>query len=233
MEKQKFIGKTYEEAVNNAMISLQENEENLIIKKLSEEKGGLFKASKVEIEVIEKRNVLPEIKNYIVNILKLSGFTVNIEVKNKETIPTLTIYSDNDSLIIGRNGKNLQALSIITNQYIQKLIGKSYKFILDVNSYKEKRDEHLENLARKIAREVAKTKIEVKMDSMNSYERRLIHAYLQKENVKTKSEGRRLIEQNGMSLNDEKIKDVKFTLNDNTLGLLKLGKKKFYNIVKK
>ena len=170
MEKQKFIGKTYEEAVNNAMISLQESEENLIIKKLSEEKGGLFKASKVEIEVIEKRNILPEIKNYIVNILKLSGFTVNIEVKNKETIPTLTIYSDNDSLIIGRNGKNLQALSIITNQYIQKLIGKSYKFILDVNSYKEKRDEHLENLARKIAREVAKTKIEVKMDSMNSYE---------------------------------------------------------------
>ena len=190
MEKQKFIGKTYEEAVNNAMISLQENEENLIIKKLSEEKGGLFKASKVEIEVIEKRNILPEIKNYIVNILKLLGFTVNIEVKNKETIPTLTIYSDNDSLIIGRNGKNLQALSIITNQYIQKLIGKSYKFILDVNSYKEKRDEHLENLARKIAREVAKTKIEVKMDSMNSYERRVIHnALTNNKKVYTESVG--------------------------------------------
>lgn len=190
MEKQKFIGKTYEEAVNNAMISLQENEENLIIKKLSEEKGGLFKASKVEIEVIEKRNILPEIKNYIVNILKLSGFTVNIEVKNKETIPKLTIYSDNDSLIIGRNGKNLQALSIITNQYIQKLIGKSYKFILDVNSYKEKRDEHLENLARKIAREVAKTKIEVKMDSMNSYERRVIHnALTNNKKVYTESVG--------------------------------------------
>ena len=190
MEKQKFIGKTYEEAVNNAMISLQENEENLIIKKLSEEKGGLFKASKVEIEVIEKRNILPEIKNYIVNILKLSGFTVNIEVKNKETIPTLTIYSDNDSLIISRNGKNLQALSIITNQYIQKLIGKSYKFILDVNSYKEKRDEHLENLARKIAREVAKTKIEVKMDSMNSYERRVIHnALTNNKKVYTESVG--------------------------------------------
>jgi R3H domain protein len=190
MEKQKFIGKTYEEAVNNAMISLQESEENLIIKKLSEEKGGLFKASKVEIEVIEKRNILPEIKNYIVNILKLSGFTVNIEVKNKETIPTLTIYSDNDSLIIGRNGKNLQALSIITNQHIQKLIGKSYKFILDVNSYKEKRDEHLENLARKIAREVAKTKIEVKMDSMNSYERRVIHnALTNNKKVYTESVG--------------------------------------------
>ena len=51
--------------------------------------------------------------------------------------------------------------------------------------------------------------------------------------LKTKSEGRRLIEQNGLSLNDEKITDVKFLLNSETLGLLKMGKKKFYNIVKK
>ena len=43
MEKQKFIGKTYEEAVNNAMISLQESEENLIIKKLSEELNNIIK----------------------------------------------------------------------------------------------------------------------------------------------------------------------------------------------
>lgn len=51
--------------------------------------------------------------------------------------------------------------------------------------------------------------------------------------IKTKSEGRRLIEQNGLSLNDEKITDVKFLVNSETLGLLKMGKKKFYNMVKK
>ncbi|WP_022820112.1 tyrosine--tRNA ligase [Fusobacterium russii] len=51
--------------------------------------------------------------------------------------------------------------------------------------------------------------------------------------IKTKSEGRRLIEQNGLSLNDEKITDVKFLVKHDTLGLLKMGKKKFYNIVKK
>lgn len=51
--------------------------------------------------------------------------------------------------------------------------------------------------------------------------------------IKTKSEGRRLIEQNGMSLNEEKITDVKFSVNSETSGLLKMGKKKFYNIVKK
>lgn len=51
--------------------------------------------------------------------------------------------------------------------------------------------------------------------------------------IKTKSEGRRLIEQNGMSLNEEKITDVKFSVNSETSGLLRMGKKKFYNIVKK
>lgn len=51
--------------------------------------------------------------------------------------------------------------------------------------------------------------------------------------IKTKSEGRRLIEQNGMSLNDQKITNVKFVVSSETLGLLKIGKKKFYNMVKK
>ena len=65
------------------------------------------------------------------------------------------------------------------------------------------------------------------------FSKELLDILVERKILKTKSEGRRLIEQNGMSLNDVKIKDVKFTLNDNTLGLLKLGKKKFYNIVKK
>ena len=65
------------------------------------------------------------------------------------------------------------------------------------------------------------------------FSKELLDVLVERKIIKTKSEGRRLIEQNGMSLNDEKITDVKFTLNDNTLGLLKLGKKKFYNIVKK
>ena len=65
------------------------------------------------------------------------------------------------------------------------------------------------------------------------FSKELLDVLVERKILKTKSEGRRLIEQNGMSLNDEKITDVKFTLNENTLGLLKLGKKKFYNIVKK
>ena len=190
MEKHKFQGKTKEEAIQNATVELQEVETNLIIKELETIKGGLFKSPKVEIEVIEKREVVKYIKDYIVKLLKDLGFQANVEIKNKDTVPTYTVYSDNDALLIGKNGKNLKALSVVVNQHINKELGKNYKFIIDINSYKEKREKQLEQLAKRVAREVANTKIEVKMDSMNSYERRIIHNVLtNNKRVYTESEG--------------------------------------------
>ncbi|MBQ2910224.1 MAG: hypothetical protein IJE53_05415 [Bacilli bacterium] len=190
MEKHKYQGKTKEEAISQATVDLQEVEANLIIKELEVIKGGLFKSPKVEIEVIEKREVVKYIKDYIVKLLKDLGFQANVEIKNKDTVPTYTVYSDNDALLIGKNGKNLKALSVVVNQHINKEIGKNYKFIIDINSYKEKREKQLEQLARRVAREVASSKIEVKMDSMNSYERRIIHnALTNNKRVYTESEG--------------------------------------------
>lgn len=190
MEKHRYIGKTKEEAISNATIDLQETKDNLIIKELEEIKGGLFKSKKVEIEVIEKREVVKYIKEYLNKLLKNLGFTANIEIKNKEEIPTYTIYSDNDGLLIGKNGKNLKALSILTSQHLLNELGRNFKFIIDINSYKEKREKSLESLARRIAREVANTKVEAKLDSMNSYERRIIHnALTNSKTVYTESEG--------------------------------------------
>lgn len=190
MEKHSFTGKTKEEAVQNAKEFFQEVEENLFIKEIGESKGGLFKSKKVEIEVVEKREVIKHIKDYILELLKKMGFTANIEIKNKEEVPKYIIFSDNDALIIGKNGKNLKALSTIVSQHINTELGRNYKFTLDVNEYKEKREKSLERLAKKIAREVSHTKIEVKLDSMNSYERRIIHnALTNYRGVYTESEG--------------------------------------------
>ncbi len=190
MEKHKYQAKTKEEAISQATLDLQEVEANLFIKELETIKGGLFKSPKVEIEVVEKREVVKYIKEYLIKLLKDLGFQANVEIKNKETVPTYTIYSDNDALLIGKNGKNLKALSVIVNQHINKELGRTYKFIIDINSYKEKHEKQLEYLAKKIAREVSQTKIEVKMDSMNSYERRIIHNILtNNKRVYTESEG--------------------------------------------
>lgn len=190
MEKHRYIGKTKEEAINNAKEELQEVEENLFIKELETTKGGLFKSKKVEIEVIEKREVVKDIKEYLIKLLKNMGYSVNIEVKNKEEVPKYIIFSDNDALLIGKNGKNLKALSTVVNQYLNTELGRNYKFVIDVNEYKEKREHSLERLAKRVAREVATTKIEVKLDSMNSYERRIIHNVLtNNKKVYTESEG--------------------------------------------
>ncbi len=190
MEKHNYIGKTKEEAIQLAKEELQEVEENLFIKEKESTKGGLFKSKKVEIEVIEKREVVKGIKDYLLKILKAMGYNVNIEVKNKDEVPKYIIFSDNDALLIGKNGKNLKALSTIVSQYLNTELGKNYKFVIDVNEYKEKREQSLERLAKKIAREVAQTKVAVKLDSMNSYERRIIHNILtNNKKVYTESEG--------------------------------------------
>ena len=190
MEKHRYIGKTKEEAIQLAKEELQEVEENLFIKEISETKGGLFKSKKIEIEVVEKREVIKHIKDYLIKILKDMGFTVNIEIKNKEEVPKYIIFSDNDALIIGKNGKNLKALSILVSQHLNNELGKNYKFTLDVNEYKEKREKTLERLAKRIGKEVRTTKLEVKLDSMNSYERRIIHNTLTNfKGVYTESEG--------------------------------------------
>ena len=190
MEKHNYTGKTKEEAIQNAKEDLQEVEENLFIKELGESKGGLFKSKKVEIEVVEKREVVKHIKDYLMQILKDMGFNVNIEVKNKEEVPKYVIFSDNDALLIGKNGKNLKALSTVVSAYLNTELGRTYKFTLDVNEYKEKREKSLERLAKRIAREVKTSKVEAKLDSMNSYERRIIHnALTNYKGVYTESEG--------------------------------------------
>ena len=190
MNEHKYTGKTKEEAVQTAIEDLQELEENLIIRESKEEKGGLFKSKKVEITVIEKRDVTKYIKDFIISTIRNLGFTANVEVKTKEDVPNYTIYSDNDSLLIGKNGKNLNALTLLVRENISKKLGKSYRFVIDVSDYKEKNDLRLERLARKIAREVKATKDEAKLDPMNSYERRVIHNALTKNKyVTTESEG--------------------------------------------
>ena len=190
MEKHNYVGKSKEETIQLAKEDLQEVEENLFIKELETTKGGLFRSKKVEIEVIEKREVIKDIKDYLIKILKSMGYNVNIEVKNKEEVPKYIIFSDNDALLIGKNGKNLKALSMVVSQYLNTELGRNYKFMIDVNEYKEKREKTLERLAKRIAREVAATKVEVKLDSMNSYERRIIHnALTNNKKVYTESEG--------------------------------------------
>lgn len=173
IKKHNYIGKNYEDAINKVKIDLQELEENLIIN-IKEEKKSLL-SKKIEIEVIEKREIKEYIKWLIKDLLKDMGYNVEIEISVNNNVPTYRLYSDNDALLIGKDGKNLKALTTVINQILTNKINNSYRFFIDVNNYKEKSDKHIEQLAKKLAREVKETKIEVKMDRMNSYQRRIVH----------------------------------------------------------
>lgn len=189
MKKHEFIGKNREEALQLALDELGGEESELIINE-KEQKGGLFKSKKIVLEVVKVDEIVNFIKESLVNITKAMGVEVRTEVKERNGILNIVLYSENNSILIGKNGRTIDALSLVVKQMIQNEVGKPFKFNLDVAEYKLKQQKRLESLAKRVAREVAKTKIDAKLDPMNSYERRIVHNILtDNEFVYTESEG--------------------------------------------
>lgn len=185
----KFEAKTEEEALNKAMVELNCERANLFYKSEFVE-GKLFKGSKYIVEVIEKSDV----KEYINSFFKELATSMNISIEteilyNNESF-NITLITSNNSLLIGKEGKNLQALQNILRQSLKVKTGISIKLNLDISNYKVKKLSTLEREIKKIAREVQKTKLDVSLDPMNSYERRHIHNLISEyENLTTESTG--------------------------------------------
>jgi len=189
MKKYTFVGKTEEEALELAYNELNVTK-NDIFYKTEEQKGGLFKAKKIEVEVTKKSDIDEYIKDFIVELTTNMGFDVKIESKVRDEILNITLYSDNNNLLIGKDGKNMSALSTIVKQAIHNELGFYYKFNLDVGEYKLKQQKNLERMAIRTAKDVAKSGVEAKLEPMNSYERRLVHNILNdREDVYTESTG--------------------------------------------
>ena len=177
MEKFKYTGKTIEEAKEIAIKTLNCEEKDFYIREM-ETKGGLFKAKKVEIEVITKNQIIEEIKSFLTDILSTMNLEAKFEIKNRDELPFITIFSDNNNILIGKQGRTIDAINTILKQYLRNELGFTFKFNLDVGEYKLKSQKRLEKLAKNIARDVIKTKMDIKLDPMNSYERRIIHTIL-------------------------------------------------------
>ena len=188
MKKYTYQAKTFEEAKNLALAELMEQQENLYIKEI-ESSTKLFSKKSV-IEVVKKEDVLEYIKELIKSITKFMGLTVNMEVKKRDDNVTISLYSDNNAILIGKDARTLNALTTIIKQAIFNQIGTYYNFVLDVSEYKEKQQFFIERAAKKTAKEVARTKVEAKLEPMNSYERRIVHNALTNfRGVYTESEG--------------------------------------------
>lgn len=189
MKKHEYVGKNREEALELALNELNCEEKDLIINE-TEQKGGLFKSKKVVLEVIKVSDVVTFIKESLLKITSAMGVESKIEVKERNDILNIVLYSENNNILIGKNGRTIDALSLVVKQMIQNEVGKPFKFNLDVAEYKLKQQKRLESLAKRVAREVSKTKIDAKLDPMNSYERRIVHNILTDHKfVYTESEG--------------------------------------------
>ena len=175
MKKYTYDGKTEEEALELGLDELGLTKDDVLYSKKEEQKGGLFKAKKIEVEIVKKSDINEFIKEYLIKLTTDMGFEVNAESKESDGILNITLFSDKNNLLIGRDGKNMHALTTIMKQILFNELGVYYKFNLDIGEYKLKKQKNLERLAYKLAKEVGKTKVDVKMDPMNSYERRIVH----------------------------------------------------------
>lgn len=190
MKKYTFEEKNLELAQEKALYELGLSKENIIINSV-QEKNNLLKKS-VIIEVVLLKDVIDYLKDSLNEILTLMNIKANLEVRVRENRIEIKIFSDKNAILIGKNGKNVQAMQTILKQILRNQIKEKDNIYvtLDVEDYKEKRIRNLEYLAKRVAREVAKTKVETKLDSMNSYERRAIHNALTDDKyVYTVSEG--------------------------------------------
>lgn len=179
--------KTLIEAVESAKNELQTEK---ILYTKEEIKGKLFKSSTFKVTAISYRELLDEIKKYLKEIIEGLNIEVEFESSIDEDTFNITMFSEDNGLLIGKNGQTLKALETLTRAKIKKEWHIYPKIILDVENYKEKRIKNLEYLAIRTAKEVRNTKIDAELEDMNSYERRIIHNKLANfKGVTTKSVG--------------------------------------------
>ena len=108
-----FEAKTVEEAKEKALKELNIAEENAIINILEEKQGLLKKSAK--IEVINTNEIVNHLKDCLNQITNLMNINTNLEVRKREKNIEIKIFSDQNSILIGRDGRTLESLqNIIT-----------------------------------------------------------------------------------------------------------------------
>lgn len=185
----KYEGKNLDELKNKAFSDLNASENELFLK-IDEEVVGILKKKKYIIYVLIKEDVMKYIKNYIYDIAKYMGINVNVEIKLRDNMILINLFSDDCSVLIGKNGKTLDSLQLLIKNTILVKTGIKINILLDIENYKEQSNIKLESYVKKIANEVKISGIDVKLDPMNSFKRRIVHNAVSSINgVSSKSEG--------------------------------------------
>lgn len=142
------------------------------------------------MEVVKKEDVKNFIREYLEKVTKEMGVTIRLEINEYEDVFTVKMFSDNNPILIGKDGRTLSALQTLLRQTLSNQIKFNVKINLDASNYKVKKEKYFENDIKKIINEIMKTKDEIKLDPMNSYKRRIVHSIASEYyNIETESFG--------------------------------------------
>ena len=215
-----FEGKTERDAIDKAIAELGLESDQFDVEIVEIQKNSLFKKGYAKIRVHldgkkdEENAVRPEtsresalvqethtekeqdLLHFLKGLIQTMGYTANMEILSHEDRKLLIrLSSESSAILIGKKGKNLDALQLIANVYAGK-IGIPERIMLDCENYRIRREETLVRLAYTTADQVVTAKTSVLLEPMNPYERRLIHSTLADiRDVDTKSEGEGLYKQ--------------------------------------
>lgn len=190
MKSKIFEGKVMNDILIAAKNHFHQDQQQLVINVLEEKKGIFGLGAHIKAEVSLNLDPIEEGKKYLLQLLKDLNLTGTVEVISNKQSVTFNVNSDNNGIIIGREGKTLQGIQVLTSQVVNQYTNKHLKVLVDIGSYKENQNKKLEVLAKKTAKEVLQTKIDAKLDPMNAYDRRIIHNVLSDwKNIQTVSSG--------------------------------------------
>lgn len=158
--------------------------------KINETSSKLLKLKKKEIEYIKSDEVIKFINTFFKNISNSLEIEISVTVLKNENFYDIKLDCEDNSILIGKDGNTLKSMQLLIHQIINNLTGFNLRFNIDCSDYKLKRIKRLELEIAKICKEVNSTKINAKLDPMNSYERRIVHNIVgEYKNLKTLSEG--------------------------------------------
>lgn len=181
-------GRTLDEAVDAALMELQESRRNVDVKILSETPEETV----VEVSVVEQAapaatatapaNGKAEIARSLVEgLLKHMGVRAQVSVRAGSEPITLDITGRDLGALIGWRGETLRALQSVTNVMVGKHLEEGERVIVDVERYRQRREHTVREIALRAARQVKMTGDAITLDAMQAFERRAIHLALEED----------------------------------------------------
>lgn len=139
-----------------------------------------------ELTVIEEHEAITFLKD----IMEKMGLDLELKVRTGKELVYIEMNGKDARTIIGKRGQTLDAIQYLTSLVVNKDKEKYIKVVIDAENYRAKRQKTLEQLANRLAANVSKSRKSVRLEPMNPYERKVIHATLQKNpDITTRSEG--------------------------------------------